>query len=359
MTAEPWAVSLDAADASAERREEVRSELLWLVERNPRWALLSTCHRVELYGFGRPPVLNHMREHRGEATVRRLMRIAAGLESASVGEDEVLHQVRHSLEELLRRRPVEHKLIRLMEVAVAQGRRARSQRRPRGPGLAVRAVDWLSTRAKLAGAPVLVAGAGVMGTALKDALCSAGVPITIASRTPRPGVVGLAEAARVAPYASALAVALSGPWEELAAHATLPPTADLSAPAAVPAAVRAALGPDYLGVDQLFSPSSDHSAWVDRAEQVVEEGVSEYLRWLRGRESVGTLRALRERAEVSRQARLERLLRRLPDLAERDRELIVALSRQLVTDLLHEPISSLREDCDGSAAAAAQKLFRL
>jgi glutamyl-tRNA reductase len=56
---------------------------------------------------------------------------------------------------------------------------------------------------------------------------------------------------------------------------------------------------------------------------------------------------------------VERLLRRLPDLADRERELIETMTRQLVTDLLHEPVSALRSDPDGSQGQAARRLFGL
>src|SRR5438034_1347089 len=63
--------------------------------------------------------------------------------------------------------------------------------------------------------------------------------------------------------------------------------------------------------------------------------------------------------EARRRARVERLLRRLPDLGPRERELVESMSRQLVTDLLHEPVSELRADPDGSRREAAFRLFRL
>jgi glutamyl-tRNA reductase len=71
------------------------------------------------------------------------------------------------------------------------------------------------------------------------------------------------------------------------------------------------------------------------------------------------LRALQAQAEERRSRRLERLLNRLPELSQRERELISAMSEQLVTDLLHEPLSALRADPDGSRAEAARRLFRL
>ncbi|HXM53819.1 MAG TPA: hypothetical protein VOB72_00390, partial [Candidatus Dormibacteraeota bacterium] len=164
---------------------------------------------------------------------------------------------------------------------------------------------------------------------------------------------------------AAVAVALRGEWVELAAAVQavpdrrLPPLADLSAPSAVPARVRLALGPDFLGIDELWRRSSGEEAWEHRAEVAVEQAVAEYMGWLHGRGSVRTLVALRDRGESRRRARVERLLRRLPNLDERSRSLIEAMSRQLVTDLLHEPVTALRADPDGSQGEAARRLFNL
>ena len=98
--------------------------------------LLSTCHRVELYGFGIMPDLGtRLHVETGVQAVRHLMRVAAGLESAIIGEDEVLHQVRDAFARARARPSLDGRLQRLFETAIASGRRARagcrrSERRP-------------------------------------------------------------------------------------------------------------------------------------------------------------------------------------------------------------------------------------
>jgi glutamyl-tRNA reductase len=229
----------------------------------------------------------------------------------------------------------------------------------RQSGLAERAVEWLGLRAPLAGAPVLVVGTGVMGSALAAAATAAGGVVSVAGRARAP--IGLADAARRLPDVAAAAVALRGGWVELeaAGASRLPPLADLSAPPAVPVSVQAALGADFLGIDQLWVRGPAEAAWLARAAAAVDQGLHEFMGWLRGRGSVETLVALRERGEARRRGRVERLLRRLPDLADRERELIETMTRQLVTDLLHEPVSALRSDPDGSQGQAARRLFGL
>ncbi len=360
----PWALVAQVGDLEVSGRARLAGALRELAQVHSRWALLTTCHRVELYGFGPAPARPDMRWLEGGAAARHLFRVAAGLESAVVGESEILGQVRDALAGA-RERGIDERLARLFESAIAVGRAARARPLPRPDGLAERAVEWLSGRAALPGRPVLVVGTGSMGSALTVAATAAGGVVTVASRRRERASLDLATAARRVPEVAAVAVALRGEWAELAvsggprAPRRLPPLADLSAPPAVPASVRQALGPDFLGIDQLWRRTPGEAAWVAAAEAAVADALAEYVGWLGGRGSVSTLVALRERSEARRQARLERLLRRLPDLDERSRELVEAMSRQLVTDLLHEPVSALRSDLDGSHGEAARRLFGL
>jgi glutamyl-tRNA reductase len=360
----PWALVARAGDLDVSGRARLAGGLQELAPIHRRWALLATCHRVELYGFGPAPVRPGMRRLDGEEAARHLFRVAAGLDSAVLGETEILGQVRDALA-AARERGLDERIARLFESAIAVGRAARARPLPRRDSLAERAVEWLSGRAPLRGRPVLVVGTGVMGGALRAAAAAAGGVVTVASRRPRQAVLDLAAAARRVLDVAAVAVALRGEWAELATSAgplparSLPPLADLSAPPAVPASVRLKLGPQFLGIDQLWRRTPGEAGWVAGAEAAVGAAVADYAGWLGGRGSVPTLVALRERSEARRQARVERLLRRLPDLDERSRELVEAMSRQLVTDLLHEPLSALRSDPEGGHGEAARRLFGL
>jgi glutamyl-tRNA reductase len=161
-------------------------------------------------------------------------------------------------------------------------------------------------------------------------------------------------------------VALGGPWTAFEATAARPPTVDLSFPLAVGPAARERLGDRFTDVDAIFNESpkleegaSGNGAYREAAEAAVGEAVAAYVAWSAGRHSVSTLRTLRERSESRRAAELDRLLRRLPDLDDRERELVAAFSERLISGLLHSPSAALREDLDGSAAAAAERLFGL
>jgi glutamyl-tRNA reductase len=292
----PWVAGVSAAEQPVEERQRLAAELAPALSASADLVLVDTCHRVELYGFGALPAgAEGMPVRSGAEAVRHLLRVAAGLESAVVGEDEVLHQVRDAFRAALAEHRLDARTHRLFEVAVAAGRRARSGRTAAGAGLAGRAVDWLSSRSPLAARSVVVAGAGRMGSALAHAARKQGALVTIASRDPDRARrlaavyggegVDLAEGARLAQASAAVAIALSGPWTELGALSEpLPPIADISAPSAIPAQLRSRLNGGFLGVDDLFDgPGVPPAGYVEAAERVVAAKLEEYLAWLEAR----------------------------------------------------------------------------
>ncbi|HSR25119.1 MAG TPA: hypothetical protein VLW53_16310, partial [Candidatus Eisenbacteria bacterium] len=139
----PWALVAQAGDIDVDGRTRLEADLQELVDFHRRWALLATCHRVEVYGFGPGPSRHDMGLLEGEAAVRHLFRVAAGLESAVVGETEILGQVRDALG-YARQRGTDERVARLFETAIAVGRTARAVPLPARDGLAERAVGWLA-----------------------------------------------------------------------------------------------------------------------------------------------------------------------------------------------------------------------
>jgi glutamyl-tRNA reductase len=277
---EPWVLAATAAETTAEARARLR-ELA-----RDGVVLLVTCHRVELYGLGTPPDLGAPIQLHGELAVERLFRVSAGLESAVIGEDEVLHQVRQALAEARARGSLDTRLGRLWEEAIATGRRVRAGRRAPKTGLASRAVAWLAGQTNLSQERVLVAGSGTMGRALVRSLSHAGAKVVVASRDGSRADLDLTAGAAIASEMAGIGVALAGPWEALAEVSTpLPPLADLSFPPAVPSSVSARLGERFLGIDQLFEQAPVEAAWLEQAEHAVRKGVATYLAWLRGRQA--------------------------------------------------------------------------
>ncbi|HXM57100.1 MAG TPA: hypothetical protein VOB72_17000, partial [Candidatus Dormibacteraeota bacterium] len=201
----PWALVAQAGDVDVNGRTRMEAAFNDMVDFHRRWALLATCHRVELYGFGPGPSQPDMRLLEGETAVRHLFRVAAGLESAVVGETEILGQVRDALGHS-REHGTDERVARLFETAIAVGRMARAMPLPARDGLAERAVNWLAARTPLAGRPVLVVGTGAMGGSLAAAAASVGGVVTVAGRRLERAAIDLRAAAHRASDMAAVAV---------------------------------------------------------------------------------------------------------------------------------------------------------
>src|SRR5229473_2443766 len=292
---QPWVMGVQADTADASDRDKLARSVRERIAAHSDWILLNTCHRVELYGFGTPPDLDaRLKVHAGASAVRHLIRVAAGLESAIIGEDEVLHQVREAVGNARAGRTLDGRLLRLFQTAIAAGRSARAGRTAYSGNLAQRAVAWLQGKSPLAGRTVLVVGAGRMGSSLAHSARLAGAEVTIASRDPArarrlarvyggPGV-DLAGGAELAPRSAGVAVALAGIWREFRPDPDFPPIADISAPPAIPAAVRANLNGGFLGIDDLYSRTQAlPGAYIEKAEQIIAVKTREYVGWLDAR----------------------------------------------------------------------------
>src|SRR5579875_564447 len=211
----PWALVAQAGEIDVEERARLAALVEEVAAFHRWWVVLSTCHRIELYGFGPWPDRPEMRFLEGEAAVRHLFRVAAGLESAVPGESEVLGQVRRAASDG-RAKGVDERLARLFESAVATGRAARAQGLRPQASLAHRAIGWLldQTREKR---HLLVVGTGVIGSALASAATASGCRVTVAGHRRGRAPLDLAEAAALAPEVDGIAIGLRGEWKELAA----------------------------------------------------------------------------------------------------------------------------------------------
>jgi glutamyl-tRNA reductase len=146
------------------------------------------------------------------------------------------------------------------------------------------------------GATVVVAGAGLMGAALAHSAAHAGADVVIASRDVNRASrlarryagrgVDLRAGAEETADAAGVAVALGGPWAELEPMAgrTLPPIADISAPQAVPEAVRRHVNGSFLGIDDLYRQSRPlPGAYIEDARRLVDARTAELGAWLEGK----------------------------------------------------------------------------
>ncbi|MDP2401667.1 MAG: glutamyl-tRNA reductase, partial [Actinomycetota bacterium] len=82
---------------------------------------------------------------------------------------------------------------------------------------------------------------------------------------------------------------------------------------------------------------------AERAEVIISEEMDEFERWLESMEVVPTVAAIRAKAEAVRQVELEKAIRRLGGLSEKEIQTIDALTCSIVNKMLHGPTNRLKQ----------------
>ena len=163
--------------------------------------ILSTCNRVELYGYtdpddlpedgffalmeeihgvGRRDFRHYLYHHQGKDALRHLFRVAAGLDSLVIGENEILGQIREAFQAAHTAGTLHSLLYRLMEKALKLGKAARAETLINEgatsiPSVAVELAEKIF--GQLTSENVMVLGTGEMATLTVKNLKNAGATI--------------------------------------------------------------------------------------------------------------------------------------------------------------------------------------
>lgn len=406
---------LEAVSVSPEGREKLALDLLepGLVRGA---VVLATCHRLELFldaerfhdsfrvvrdavaaRTGADPYLLSDRlvpYFDGEAT-QHLFTVAAGLDSAVLGEHEILGQVRTAWELARSAGTATPTLNLLFRRGIELGKRVRTETAlGRGTASISHAAVELAAEVlgSLAGRRLVVLGAGEMGSgvavagvaagaaevvvanrsaARAEALC-AGLPAGVPNRAIT--LDGLDDAlleadVLVTSTGSSRPVLAAEHLARLCARRRGAPlvVVDVAMPRDVDPAARAVDGLRLIDLEDLRAHTDrglhERRQAVGEAQALVHTAIERYEAELAGRTADPVVAALRQRAEQVRQAEWERVGSRLDQLSDRDRAAVEAMTRSLLAKLLHEPTVRLKASA-GSAqgsrlAEAAAELFGL
>lgn len=349
--------------------------------------ILSTCNRTEIYaveGGGRDAredifdflstyhsVPAHVLErasyvHRGEDAVGHLFRVASGLDSLVLGEPQILSQIRDALAHAREAGAVGPVLQRLATDALKTGKRARTQTdisRNR-MSIAHAAVDFARHELNgLAGKRVVLLGAGKMASLTGKLLRAHDVAeLTIVNRSLDRALGLAATAGGVAVPITGLAGAIARADVVVGAVMVDSPMValpdiltraqpllmiDISVPRSIAVECEALPGVRVRDVDALepFAEETrrQYADEVDKVEALVGAAVDEFGQWVRSRSGARAIAALTTRSDGIRDAEVERALRRLSHLSERDQNQIRALANAVTRKLTHDPIVALRE----------------
>ncbi|MEM2990551.1 MAG: glutamyl-tRNA reductase [Halobacteria archaeon] len=350
--------------------------------------IIQTCNRVELYIVAKAgeAILKRIAEemhvpdqvvvfHNHEQSICHLMRLACGLESMIVGEDQILGQLKDFYELARKAGTIGRVLSAVLDKAIAVGKRAR-----RETGINKGAVSIGSAAVELAekllgsleGKTLLIIGAGEMASLTARAVASRNLKqFFIASRT-------LEKAERLAREFKAISVEFSDVPKFLfesevvicatsAPHHIITPKViprekqlliiDLGTPRNVAPEVGKLSNVELHNIDSLraISERNLESRRIEafKVEGIIEVEISALEKQLKQQLAEGVIAALYQRAEEIRKRELEKAIHKLGNrMNAEEREILEALTNSIVSKILVEPTRVLR-----SAALNDDKQF--
>lgn len=344
--------------------------------------VLATCNRAEAYvvtdtaAAGHEALADFAPEVREgavtrfdhEEAIRHLMRVACGLESLVLGEDQIIGQVKASLERGQDQGTIGPVLEESLLKAVHVGERARTETAINEGTVSMgsAAVELAAKEADLADETALVLGAGEMGTLAARALEGAGVGhLFVANRTLTNAehvaqdvpidaeAITLRDAAAAIDEASVVVTATGAPETVLDASAfegTEAVCVDIARPRDIEPAVNDLPGVVVHDIDDLEAVTeqahADRRAEARQVEAMIDSELDRLLSSFKRARADDAISGMYEGAERMKSRELDRALTKLEaqgGLNDDQRETIEAMANSLVSQLLAPPTKSLRE----------------
>lgn len=364
--------------------------------------VVATCNRLEIYAVvdrfhgsveelsrllleradePAESLLPHLYVHYDDGAVSHLFQVASGLDSMAVGEGQILGQTRDALRLGQESGTVGPVLNSLFQQALRVGKRAHAETDidRAAPSLVTAALDAAGETTPVAGARVLVLGAGSMASLAVAAVGRAGAAeVVVVNRTPENADrLAVEYAVRTAPLEALtdelavadLVIACTGSADLMVTPAMLPARpltlVDLALPHDIDPAVGALPGVRLVNLallgERLHAVTAGRE--VEGVRAIVTQEVAAFLTARRQASVTPTVVALRSMATGLVEAELERLDARLPALDAQVRDEVARAMGRLVDKLLHQPTVRVKELADDgravSYAAALAELFAL
>lgn len=348
--------------------------------------LLSTCCRVEIYAATRCPTAAVVAlrgalaaragngalptfQLQGADALRHLLRVASSLESAVLGETQILGQLKQAHQRAADAGAVGKELSGVLARAYQAAKRVRTETAVGRAG-----VSWGSATVVLAekvlgplrGRRALVVGAGEMARVAARHLRDEGAEITVVNRTLAHGQVLAGEVGGTALPLDALEAELrrcdvvvsaapagGGAFAPASLAAVMKQRrrrdlviVDLAVPRAIPAESSRLDGVWLCDVDDLARLTQrareERARAVADAERIVEEEIASHAREQAERRAAPVIQAMRTRAAEIAREEVDRTARRIGADAEVEKRL-AALANAVVSKLLHAPSARLRQ----------------
>ena len=362
--------------------------------------VLQTCNRAESYvvtadqAAGKAVLAEIVPDVREEAVcwmgheeaLKHLMRLAAGLESLVLGEDQIIGQLREAYQDARGAGGIGYVLNDTLLKAIHVGERARAETGINEGivSLGSAAVRLAAERCEIAGATALVVGAGEMGSLTAHAFASEDVDrVVVANRTvqhARHVAEGLAVDASAIPLSELDAVTSEADIVVSATGSRTPVidaallagcgetlVIDIAQPRDVATDAETVDGVTVLDLDSLRSVTEEtrrsRRAAARAVEELIDREYEHLLEQFKRKQADETIATMYESAEHVKRRELQTALTRLEangELSDDARSIVESLADALVGQLLAAPTRSLRDaaaEDDWTTIQAALQLF--
>jgi glutamyl-tRNA reductase len=364
--------------------------------------MVSTCNRLEIYAeledyetgvtqlkqfltnFRHGDVSDmssYMYTLLGSQAIDHLFRVSTGLDSMLIGEAEILGQVKDAYIQAQRARSLGKTLHTLFREALNAGKAARSQTKigNESTSVATAAVDFAKSHVgSLSASSVLIIGAGKMGAlAAKRLKLEGAAELSVMNRSrdrassvvaglgvgralDMPGLVDALQTTDIVITSTGASHFILTPGnvaEAMLGRPDRPLTIiDIAVPRDVDPEVARIPGVHLVDIDALKHVVEDNLDHRREAIPLVEEIISEHTErfhaWYQSRVAVPIITSLTQKAEAIREAEVERLFARCPDMTDRERMLVTGMSLTIISKLLHTAVVKIRDKAVENRAEA-------
>lgn len=354
--------------------------------------IMTTCNRLEVYAattdveIGQKSIMEFLSRHaeldEGQLyqylyvhtlydAVRHLFRVVSGLDSMVLGETQILGQAAKAYEQAAQAGVTNKVMNVFFQNALTVGKRVRTETQidQHPVSISYTAVEMAKQAfGSLNEKYILVVGAGEMSALTTKHLVAAGACGVVVSNRSH------ARASKLATECGGNAV----PYEELEgclalADIVISATAsvnfillpdqieramqarqgrpllliDIAVPRDIHPSVGDIPGITLYDIDDLRGVVDQHQqareAAAHQAEGIIEEEMSQFLKWHNSLFVIPTIVALQERGQQIKEVQLARALERLGGLTPKQEKVVRSLANSIVNQILHTPIRNLKE----------------
>ena len=373
--------------------------------------ILSTCNRVEMYAVARETEkaifdLKHflsqfhglsLREFErslysfiGEEAARHIFRVASSLDSLVVGEPQISGQIKSAYERAVETKSSGLILHRLLHRAFHVAKRVRTETKIGDSAVSVSSVA-VELAEKIFGTlekkTVLLIGAGEMCELAARHLVSGGVDKVLVTNRTYERAVSLAQEFKgeAIPFEEMnqglrrVDIAISAtdsPQHLILRHQVVKVMKERKQKPIffIDIADRRDIEPGVGDIENVYLYNiddlkkvadeniQDREKQAQKAETIVQEEVLKFVDWYHSLDVAPTIVALRKKFEEIRKKELEKTLSLHPNLSEKEKQSLEALTSAIINKILHSPLTLLKQTNEETIADyvdAIRTLFRL